>query len=293
MLSLVTATHSFPFTPFIHLRSPKVKKLLLRDATSWMEDGKAAVEGKAAVVLQRGLTGLAARKAARKQAHRHDDGSGSQGFIRVIVRVRPLGEGRGTSCQLVNVDARRHCITVTGRQSEPQRFDFERVVSETEDNESLERTVGTPLVEQVVQGYNGTLFAYGQTGSGKSYTIGEVARLGTEHEGVSHRMVRALFAELAQMHCKSYKVTLQFVQVYMESVHDLLAEQRPREGAQLQPLREDKLHGVYVDGAKSVPTPTAASCLETIGLASANLAIASTYVNRGANSEPSHSLTSC
>ena len=42
-----------------------------------MEDGKAAVEGKAAVVLQRGLTGLAARKAARKQAHRHDDGSGS------------------------------------------------------------------------------------------------------------------------------------------------------------------------------------------------------------------------
>ena len=195
-----------------------------------VDEAAAEVEGKAAVKLQRGLTGLAARKRARH----HDDANGSQGFIRVIVRVRPLGEGRGTSCELVKVDSRRNYISITGKKasSEPQRFDFERVCDASEDNAALLKTAGTPLVEQVVQGYNGTLFAYGQTGSGKSYTIGEIARLGTQHEGVAHRMVRALFAELAKMHCKEYKVTLQFVQVYMESVHDLLAEERPREGAQ-------------------------------------------------------------
>ena len=51
-----------------------------------------------------------------------------------------------------------------------------------------------PLVRSVLSGFNATLFAYGQTGSGKTYTIGEIAKLGTEHEGVAHRVVRALYA---------------------------------------------------------------------------------------------------
>ena len=29
----------------------------------------------------------------------------------------------------------------------------------------------TPLIEQVLEGYNCTVFAYGQTGSGKSYSM--------------------------------------------------------------------------------------------------------------------------
>lgn len=28
-----------------------------------------------------------------------------------------------------------------------------------------------PIVEQVLKGYNGTIFAYGQTGTGKTYTM--------------------------------------------------------------------------------------------------------------------------
>ena len=32
-------------------------------------------------------------------------------------------------------------------------------------------TVGSHLVEDIMAGYNGTIFAYGQSGSGKTYTM--------------------------------------------------------------------------------------------------------------------------
>ena len=31
--------------------------------------------------------------------------------------------------------------------------------------------VGSSMIEDIMQGYNGTIFAYGQTGSGKTYTM--------------------------------------------------------------------------------------------------------------------------
>lgn len=31
--------------------------------------------------------------------------------------------------------------------------------------------IAKPIIDQVLDGYNGTIFAYGQTGSGKTYTM--------------------------------------------------------------------------------------------------------------------------
>ncbi len=43
------------------------------------------------------------------------------------------------------------------------------------DDNSLQRVVydeiAYPLVESVIEGYNGTIFAYGQTGCGKTFTM--------------------------------------------------------------------------------------------------------------------------
>jgi len=33
-----------------------------------------------------------------------------------------------------------------------------------------------PICENVIQGYNGTIFAYGQTGTGKTFTISGVVK---------------------------------------------------------------------------------------------------------------------
>ena len=137
-------------------------------------------------------------------------------------------------------------------------------------------------------GYNGTLFAYGQTGSGKTYTIGEIAKLGTQHEGVAHRMIRYLYNNAANKDVAQFKVSVQYVQVYLEQAYDLLTESAGRDkNAKLQ-LRESKEHGVYIEGASTIPAPDADTCLGLLERASRNLKFAATQMNR--NSSRSHAV---
>ena len=191
-------------------------------------------------------------------------------YVRVSVRVRPLGEGRGEHQGLVRVDASRGTITV----ADQGKFSFESVY-DSEDNAALFASVGTPLVEAVLVGYNATLFAYGQTGSGKTYTIGELSKLGTAHEGVAHRMARALYEPPPEhLRVLSTTVRVQYLQIHLEKVYDLFA---PADAvhAPMQ-LREDKTHGVHVVGAASTPAPTISECISLIKKGSANLKFAAT-----------------
>ena len=105
--------------------------------------------------LQAGARGMQTRRRVQSKA--------SADTIRVGVRVRPLGAGRGAAQGKVQVDAPRGVIAAADHGS----FAFESVF-ENESNETLFEGVGRPLVESVLLGFNGTLFAYGQTGSGKS-----------------------------------------------------------------------------------------------------------------------------
>ena len=95
-------------------------------------------------------------------------------------------------------------------------------VHKSQDNEALFHAVGMPLLRSAIHGYNGTLLSYGQTGSGKTYTMGEVARIGTTDEGMAHRMVRGLFDTAARDVEHTYSFSVQYVQVYIEKVYDLL-----------------------------------------------------------------------
>ena len=152
-------------------------------------------------------------------------------------------------------------------------------------NEVLFDMLGRRLVLAATQGYNGTLFTYGQTGSGKTYTMGEANKLATEHEGVGHRIVRDLFATAARDEAHSYEVELSFVQVYCERIYDLLqGRQRDHPLA----LREDKSHGVYVDGANRVAAKSVQEALSLMRTGQSRLAFASTNMNK--HSSRSHGV---
>ena len=252
----------------------------------------------AAIQIQKTLRGTSARKSTKSLL---EAAGGGGGFIKVFVRVRPLGEGRGERGDRVHVDSLNNAISIkpsakdgvrgTAKDGQPHSFNFERVCDEREDNAALLESVGKPLVESVCEGYNGTLFAYGQTGSGKTYTIGEMAKLGGPHEGVAHRMVRQLFATARAGNPRHFTVSVQFVQIYVEQVHDLLVEAGPNNGpsaAKGLHLREDKTHGVYVEGATSVGAATAEECLDVLRKASSNLRFAATRMNR--QSSRSHAV---
>ncbi|MPC89135.1 Kinesin-like protein KIF17 [Portunus trituberculatus] len=68
----------------------------------------------------------------------------------------------GLSCSLLNPD---------DLDSGPKTFTFDGAYFLESTTEGIYNDVAFPLVESVLEGYNGTVFAYGQTGCGKSFTM--------------------------------------------------------------------------------------------------------------------------
>ncbi|MES1921192.1 hypothetical protein MHBO_002759 [Bonamia ostreae] len=56
-----------------------------------------------------------------------------------------------------------------------KKFNFDRVYDEFTEQEYLFEKTVTPIIREVIEGFNCTIFAYGQTGTGKTFTIeGEI-----------------------------------------------------------------------------------------------------------------------
>ena len=77
-------------------------------------------------------------------------------------------------------------------------------------------------VEDVMNGYNGTVFAYGQTGAGKSYTMmGDMDD--PEKKGIIPRITEQIFNAIAVGNTNiEYMVQIGYLEIYMERIRDLL-----------------------------------------------------------------------
>eukprot|EP00968_Pinguiococcus_pyrenoidosus_P028998 scaffold8248_cov258-Pinguiococcus_pyrenoidosus.AAC.3 len=97
--------------------------------------------------------------------------------VRVIVRVRPLSrkEIQDGHAAVANTDSTTGQIQLRNPsaddQEPPKEFTFDHVFAPDCTQRDIYTTCAAPVVESVLQGYNGTIFAYGQTGSGKTYTM--------------------------------------------------------------------------------------------------------------------------
>ncbi|GAA5845511.1 hypothetical protein JCM11251_001659 [Rhodosporidiobolus azoricus] len=94
------------------------------------------------------------------------------------------------------------------------------------DQGMLYNDVAKPILQQVLQGYNCTIFAYGQTGTGKTYTMeGDLSPYrGTYHPeaGIIPRTLYSLFDRLAECKCE-FSVRCSFIELYNEELRDLNA----------------------------------------------------------------------
>ena len=85
--------------------------------------------------------------------------------IAIYVRVR--AQDGGKSC--VAVDPAAGAVTVQTPTGDPRMFTFDFVGGEQTAQEEVFDSVGRPLSEACLAGYNATVFAYGQ--SGKTHTM--------------------------------------------------------------------------------------------------------------------------
>lgn len=93
--------------------------------------------------------------------------------IKVVARFRPPNslEQREGGRIVVDIDDTGTNVKLTTTSDPPGGFNFDRAFGiQTTQQEIFEYGV-RGIVDEVMAGYNGTVFAYGQTGSGKSFTM--------------------------------------------------------------------------------------------------------------------------
>lgn len=169
--------------------------------------------------------------------------------ILVFVRVRPLSkkekEAGSRSCVRI-VNQKEVYLTEFANENDYLRlkrlrgrhFTFDASFPDSSSQFEVYSTSTSELVEAVLQGRNGSVFCYGATGAGKTFTM-----LGTaENPGVMVLAIKDLFYKVRQRSCDgSHVVHLSYLEVYNETVRDLLSPGRPLV------LREDK-QGIMAAG---------------------------------------------
>ena len=75
-----------------------------------------------------------------------------------------------------------------------------------------------PTVDDILNGYNGTVFAYGQTGAGKSYTMMGTSIEDDEGKGITPRIVEQIFSSImSSPPTIEYTVRVSYMEIYMET----------------------------------------------------------------------------
>ena len=80
-----------------------------------------------------------------------------------------------------------------------------------------------PIIESVLEGFNGTVLAYGQTSSGKTHTMVGPNIEDPEKQGIIPRMVKTVFEKIENASEDiEFTVKISMVEIYMEKIKDLL-----------------------------------------------------------------------
>jgi len=187
--------------------------------------------------------------------------------IRVAVRVRPpIHEDLELASKLGD-DSFEECIeehpsTGTIKLRKPfhdtREFAVDFVLGREATQAETYEAVGREVVDDVLEGFNGTILAYGQTGTGKTYTIygplsywrrsptsqgvggglGKVAphlaapplplQPQLELSGIVTRAAVQIFAHAEELRARGdprrFRVTLSSLQIWQEAISDLLGE---------------------------------------------------------------------
>ena len=108
------------------------------------------------------------------------------------------------------------------------KFAFSGVIEQRASQDEVFERVAQPVVESVMQGFNGTIFAYGQTGSGKTYTLTGGPDSFAERGIIPRTLTEVFRAVEAQQGEAEHTVRVSYLEIYNEHGFDLLD---PRQAA--------------------------------------------------------------
>ncbi|XP_068181352.1 kinesin-like protein KIF3A [Antennarius striatus] len=167
--------------------------------------------------------------------------------VKVVVRCRPLNQKEKVmgNRQSVIVDEIRGTITVNKLEAPnepPKTFTFDTVFGPESSQLDVYNLTARPIIDSVLEGYNGTIFAYGQTGTGKTFTM-EGVRAVPELRGIIPNSFAHVFGHIAKAEGDTrFLVRVSYLEIYNEEVRDLLGKDQ----MQRLEVKESPHVGVYV-----------------------------------------------
>lgn len=149
--------------------------------------------------------------------------------IKVVVRVRPLNKEEIEK----KVKSVVSCVSLKEILTKEKKYQFDRVFQPDSSQMDIYSYVVAPMISDVLEGYNCTVFAYGQTGTGKTHTMtgGDPTLSANVHwrtddlAGCIPRAAANIFDEIGLMDAVDYNVRVSFLELYNEEVRDLLCEE--------------------------------------------------------------------
>ncbi|XP_042157086.1 kinesin-like protein KIF3C isoform X2 [Oncorhynchus tshawytscha] len=231
--------------------------------------------------------------------------------VKVVIRCRPLNRKEEAAAAgvtrtpggvggIVEMDMRLGQVVLWnphGLPGEPGKtFTFDSVYDPSSKQRDLYDETVRPLIDSVLDGFNGTIFAYGQTGTGKTYTMQGVW-LEPERRGVIPNAFEHVFTQISRSSAdRQYLVRASYLEIYREEIRDLLD---PNMHAPHVPnvhththrtleLRESPESGVYVRDLTSCVCKSVKEIQELMNLGNQVRSVGATDMNE--HSSRSHTL---
>ncbi|XP_072331917.1 kinesin-like protein KIFC1 isoform X3 [Scyliorhinus torazame] len=278
----------------------KTKEMELSQKVVCIEEQQSTIEKQHEMIMERDERLHCAEQERRRL---HNTVQELKGNIRVICRVRPLLDSEAAGCseiehvQFSASDGK--VITLTKREEshtghdwkEELKYDFsfDRVFQPIATQKDVFEDI-SQLVQSALDGYNVCIFAYGQTGSGKTFTMEGPDDMTSETKGMIPQAVDQIFSTAQELKTMgwTYKFTASFLEIYNETIRDLLVT-KPEKNTEYEiKLLSSKSKQLHVTNLKYVIVTMRDQVHNLIALAKANRSVAKTAAND--HSSRSHSV---
>lgn len=162
-------------------------------------------------------------------------------------------------------------------------FVFDKVFSPHHKNADIFEEI-SQLVQSVLDGYNVCVFAYGQTGSGKTWTMSH------PKDGMIPLTFNKIFNDIEELKQSGweYLVEGQFLEIYNETILDLLNNNRSSGDVKYEIKHDDNDNKTHISNMSSIPLTSANEAISTFNKSSMNRSTATTKSNE--RSSRSHSI---
>lgn len=217
--------------------------------------------------------------------------SKSSESIKVVFRVRPLNEKeKQNGCKIATIAHEKEGVIEIrnllsdGDCESSKTFAFDAIFSEQSSQRHIYDVCAAPVVQSVLEGYNGTIFAYGQTGAGKTHTMEGVNE--ESLKGIIPNAFEHIFDHIALNGSRDkYLVRASYFEIYKEEIRDLLSQSPQR-----LELKETESGAVYVKDLTDVFVKSVSDIDHVLQQGKKYRSVGATLMNAG--SSRSHAIFS-